>query len=218
MIGDRDIETLDIGFTAVATEINEGREVWFNRGSLFEAIKASIAMPLIFAPVERDEQVLVDGGLINPVPVAPTLNAGTHRTIAVRLDGPTEEIDRDRDSEDERHKSGSGLVSDSESESESESESDNIRERIARFVDNLIPGKSNDEPESLNAIEIALQSIDTMQRTIAHMKLAVYGADLEVQLPENLCTFLEFHRARELIETGYRRTEAALKRAGADFV
>ena len=81
-----------------------------------------------------------------------------------------------------------------------------------------MPQTSNDEPESLNAIELALQSIDTMQRTIADMKLAVYGPDLEIRMPENLCNFLDFHRARELIEAGYRRTEAALSNAEGSLV
>jgi NTE family protein len=197
MIADRDIESLDIGFTAVATDINEQQEVWLNRGSLFEAIRASIAMPLIFEPVEHGHRTLVDGGLINPVPIAPTLNADTSRTIAIRLDGIAAEPEVDR------KKKGEGRTPDS----------DDIREKIARFIDDLMPQGSRDEPESLNAIELALQSIDTMQRTIADMKLAVYGPDLEIQMPGNLCSFLDFHRGRELIEIGYRRTEAALSNA-----
>lgn len=202
MIGDRNIETLDIGFTAVATEINRGREVWINHGPLFEAIGASIAMPLIFAPVERGDSVLVDGGLINPVPIAPTLNADTSRTIAVRLDGPAEEFEKKKPAR----------------EKDDNADSQSMRETISRFIDDLIPRKTDTGPASLNAIEVALQSIDTMQRTIADMKLAVYAPDLQIRMPENICSFLDFHRARELIDIGYRRTEAALRNASDGLV
>jgi NTE family protein len=194
MVGDRDIEDLGIGFTAVATEINERREIWLNRGPLFAAIQASIAMPLIFAPVERGNLVLVDGGLINPVPIAPTLNAGSSLTIAINLDGPAE-----------RQPEGS------ESHASDEPDSETVTERLSRLVDDVMPKKSRGEPEPLSVVELALRSIETMQRTIANVKLAVYSPDLTIQMPGNLCTFLEFHRARELIDFGYRRTKDVLR-------
>jgi NTE family protein len=198
MVADRDIEELDIGFTAVATEIQDQREIWLNRGRLFEAVQASIAMPLIFAPVKRGDLVLVDGGLINPVPIAPTLNADTHLTIAVDLNGPAETLDGDRN----------------EARQERESSSNAIGEKISQFVGDIMPRKPADRSTSLSALELALQSIDTMQRTIAQMKLAIYRPNLTIQMPTNLCTFLEFHRARELIDFGFRRTEETLQKNG----
>jgi NTE family protein len=198
MVGDRDIETLDIGFTAVATEINEGREIWLNRGPLFAAIRASIAMPLIFAPVERGELLLVDGGLINPVPIAPTLNSDTAITIAVDLNGPPERLGPAQEESADDDSAGSA----------------NLRERLTNFIDDMIPHKGDDKSGPPGAVDLALRSIDTMQTTIARMKLAVYSPELTVRMPANLCTFLEFHRGTELIEFGYRRTEEALKRAG----
>ncbi len=195
MIGDRRIEDLEIGFTAVATEINNKREVWLNRGSLFEAIRASIAMPLIFAPVERGDLVMVDGGLINPVPIAPTLNDITANTIAIDLNGRVEQLDVDKKEEGE-----SGAVA--------------IRERITNFIDDLIPKTAREDAGPPGAIELALRSMDTMQSTIARMKLAAYSPLLTIEIPRNLCTFLEFDRGPEIIEFGYRRTEQALERSG----
>jgi NTE family protein len=72
LVGEHRIEDLPpIGCTAVATCLNDQREVWFNRGSLFKAIRASIAIPGIFAPVRDGDRILGDGGLVNPVPIAP---------------------------------------------------------------------------------------------------------------------------------------------------
>ena len=85
LIGDSRIEELDRGFTAVATDIAEQREVWINKGSLFQAIRASSAVPGVFSPVELEGRTLVDGGLVNPIPIAPTLNDSTDLTIAVNL-------------------------------------------------------------------------------------------------------------------------------------
>ena len=195
MVGDRQIEDLDIGYTAVATEINDKREIWLNRGSLFEAIRASIAIPLIFAPVEQGDLVLVDGGLINPVPIAPTLNDSSANTIAIDLNGRAEQLEVADDGDDDN-----GPVA--------------LRERISRFIDDLIPKGERDDVGPPGAIELALRSMDTMQSTIARMKLAAYSPRLTIEIPRNLCTFLEFHRGAELIEFGYRRTERRSSAAG----
>ncbi|MGE0313856.1 MAG: patatin-like phospholipase family protein [Lautropia sp.] len=95
LIGEHDIESLPIGFTAVATDLSHAssnREVWFNRGPLFDAIRASIAVPTIFAPVRLGSRLLLDGGIVNPVPVGPTLNSLTDVTVAVDLNGRPEPI------------------------------------------------------------------------------------------------------------------------------
>jgi NTE family protein len=63
------IEDLPIPYCAVATDLTSGREVLFNKGSLFEAIRASITLPTFYKPVERDGMVLIDGGVINPIPL-----------------------------------------------------------------------------------------------------------------------------------------------------
>jgi NTE family protein len=193
MVGEQTIESLHIGFTAVATEINDKREVWLSRGPLFEAIRASMAIPLVFAPVERDGLVLVDGGLINPVPIAPTLNDDTGWTIAVDLNGRAEKLETVEPQ---------ALVSDRLLPQ--------LRARISKFIDDLVPRAASVEPHHPSAVELALRSMDTMQTTIARMKLAAYSPKLVIEIPRNICTFFEFHRAAELIELGYRRTEQAL--------
>jgi len=195
MVGEQSIEELPIGFTAVATEINDKREVWLSRGPLFEAIRASMAMPLIFAPVKREGLVLVDGGLINPVPIAPTLNDDTAWTIAVDLNGHAEQLEA---TQRDVAKADEPLL--------------RLRASISQFIDDLIPRMPRDEPGYPGAVELALRSMDTMQTTIARMKLAAYTPKLVIEIPRNLCTFFEFDRATELIEFGYRRTEEALSK------
>ena len=87
LVGDERIEDLPIGFTAVATELNRKREVWINEGSLFDAIRASIAIPMVFSPVVRDTQLLLDGAVLNPLPIAPTLSHSADMIVAVDVNG-----------------------------------------------------------------------------------------------------------------------------------
>jgi NTE family protein len=85
LIGDCSIQELPMPYTAVATELESGREVWLREGRLFDAIRASIAVPLLFTPFEHRGRRLVDGGLVNPIPVDAIFEAETDLTVAVDL-------------------------------------------------------------------------------------------------------------------------------------
>ena len=87
LLGDIHIENLPIPYTAVATDITARREVWFQRGSLVSAMRASIAIPGFITPVLLDGHLIADGGVLNPVPVEPTLPIPADITIAVSLHG-----------------------------------------------------------------------------------------------------------------------------------
>ena len=85
LIGDCAIQELPVSYTAVATDLESGGEVWLREGTLFDAIRASIAVPLIFTPFEHRGRRLLDGGLVNPIPVDATLEDATDLTVAVDL-------------------------------------------------------------------------------------------------------------------------------------
>ncbi|HMA24280.1 MAG TPA: patatin-like phospholipase family protein, partial [Gemmatimonadaceae bacterium] len=82
---DRNIEDLPIAFGAVATALHTGAEVWLRGGSTVDAVRASFALPGLFTPAVRDDVVLVDGGLVNPVPVSLARAMGAEIVIAVDL-------------------------------------------------------------------------------------------------------------------------------------
>lgn len=198
LVGDRKIEDLDKGFTAVATALDEEREVWLNDGSLFRAIRASTAVPGVFAPVELNGKTLVDGGLVNPIPIAPTLNDSTDFTIAVNLSGAESTLGQH----------------DEEKSEPAKSEADGgYREKISAFVNNLLDSEDA-KPVSPDAAELLVKSIDVMQGGIARLKLAAYAPDLVVDIPRDACSFFEFHRAEEMAQLGYERTCKALDNLG----
>src|SRR3546814_1524068 len=85
LIGSYQIESLPIPFTAVATDVHRQREVWLQRGPLFDAIRASIAIPTVFTPYRVDGRELVDGGLLSPMPMAATRMYSADWVVAVDL-------------------------------------------------------------------------------------------------------------------------------------
>ncbi len=87
LAGDVRIEDLPVPFTAVATDLHARREVWFQRGPLDLAVRASIAIPGVVAPAVVDGRLLVDGGLLDPVPIAPLASVPADVRIAVDLGG-----------------------------------------------------------------------------------------------------------------------------------
>ena len=87
LVGERQIEDLPISFTAVACELQSGREVWLSEGPLFDAIRSSCSLPIFFTPFKHGDKRLVDGGVVNPVPMAPVFHDQTDLTIAVNLGG-----------------------------------------------------------------------------------------------------------------------------------
>src|SRR6185312_343966 len=88
--GDVLIEELPMAFTAVATDLDREREVWLRRGSLFDAIRASIAVPTVFRPHHIKGHRMVDGALLNPVPVTPLIGIEADYLLAISVDGPAE--------------------------------------------------------------------------------------------------------------------------------
>jgi NTE family protein len=193
LIGDCDIEALPISFTAVATDLDSGQEVWLRSGKLFDAIRASIATPLVFTPVRHGERTLLDGAVVNPVPVAPTLDDDTDLTIAVDLSGPAEA----RPMPPPR----GARAGDS-----------SYRRRILKFVEAVRPARGAREA-SRGLLDVAFTSMQAMQDTIARLRLSAYSPDVMVEVPRNACGFFEFWRAEEMIALGRERAAQAFDKA-----
>lgn len=197
LIGPRNIEDLPLAYTAVASDLDASKEVWISSGSLFEAIRASIAFPTVFSAVEYRGRTLVDGGLLNPIPIAPTLRDSTDMTIAVSLGGfpKKRKLSVPRQKEPERN---------------------GYHQKIIDFIDSLSLIGHGDKEDDKNFFDIISQSIDAMQTTITKLKLATYSPDLLIEVPKDSCTIYEFDRASELIEIGRCEAEEALARMKSD--
>ncbi|HZX69748.1 MAG TPA: patatin-like phospholipase family protein [Rhodanobacter sp.] len=193
LIGDTLIEELPLAFTAVATDLDRGREVWLSRGNLFDAIRASIAVPTVFRPHHVGGRRLVDGALLNPVPVTPLIRSEADYVLAVSVDGPIETI---------------AAPAPAPAESESADET-SYRHRISEFINRLIP-RGESQPREPGTLDTLNQAMDLMQANLSRLRLAAYEPDLLIELPRNVASVYEFYRARELIERGRTQARKAL--------
>lgn len=215
MLGDTDIEQLPISFTAVATDIAREREVWLNSGSLFDAIRASIAIPIVFTPVRLQGRLLVDGGLLDPVPVAPTLTDDTDITIAVSLNGRVDDelSQATRPDALTRHAEGPGAVINHRLR---EALPETVGSWLQDWQDKLGLGTTDpnltpeQEARALGFIDIVSHSIEAMQGTIGRFRLAAYNPEHLIEVPVHACGIFDFHRAAEMIELGHDLAERTL--------
>jgi len=237
LIGEIRIEDLPISYTAVAVDLLAQREVWFSRGSLFDAIRASIAIPTVLRPHHYQGRTLVDGGLLNPVPITPTLRDLTDCTIAVDINAPAEtsgaatgatpvvasappeepciDVTFGSVAAALAASEGAATVADApESErpltAAADGEAQGMRQRIVEFINGLIEKREKRTVEP-GMLELFARSLDVVQETITRFKLAAQPPDLIIRVPRNVGAFYEFHRAAEIIEVGRQRTREALR-------
>ena len=220
LIGEMSIEHLPIAYTAVAVDLIAEREVWFSRGSLFDAIRASIAIPTLFRPHHYQGRVLVDGGLLNPVPITPTLRDLTNCTIAVDLNAPVESpehISADAPIDPAQVAAvsdGVPVVADAPpAENEEQPGAPSYKQKLTELLGGLLEKREKkvDEVVETSLLETFARSLDVVQATVTRFKLAAQPPDLLVSIPRNAAAFYEFHRAAELIELGRARMRAALR-------
>jgi NTE family protein len=196
LVGDRRIEDLPVEYTAVAADIKREKEVWLKRGSLFDAIRASISLPLFFTPFEMNGMTLLDGGILNPVPIAPTFEDHTDLTVAVNLGGAPS--------------ASSQPVLKSRPTDASDSAVNSMRKKINNFIEDLknLPQAGNSGGWKM--LSIADQTFDAMQGAIARQKLAAYPPDHTIMIARDVCGTLEFDRADEMIALGYETASRSL--------
>ena len=195
MVGEHRIEDLPISYTAVATDLARQREVWLTEGPLFDAIRASIAIPTIFTPHACKGMKLLDGGMLNPVPIAPTFKDMTDLTVAVNLNAS-------------RSKGDTAAIKGIRHKETKETEG--YRRYIKEFLDRFQDGPAAEHKSKLGLLELLGSSFETMQAAISSAKLASYPPDVLINIPRDACKAYEFDRAAELVELGYRMAGRAM--------
>lgn len=192
LIGHYDIEDLETEFTAVAVDLDRGREVWLDRGPLFDAIRASIAIPGVFAPHEYRGRTLIDGGILNPVPIAPTLRAINDLVVVVDVNAPAVHppplVQQREESDDD----------------------DSMLKRVREFMNGWRDNERNEKDERPGLMAVMMRALDTMEAAIARHHMAIFRSDIMVKVPKNTCFVHEFHRASEVIALGKKLAEEAL--------
>ncbi|ULE31352.1 patatin-like phospholipase family protein [Mycobacterium sp. IDR2000157661] len=212
ILGDVRIEDLPIPYTAVSTDLIAGKSVWLQRGPVDAAIRASIAIPGVITPHLLDGRLLADGGILDPLPMAPIAAVNADLTIAVSLagsesGGAEEPVDSGpRATSEWLTRVWRGTTSLFESaRAEDPDDSANEEELVDATKEVAVP--------KLGSFEVMNRTIDIAQAALARHILAGYPPDLLIEVPRSACRSLEFHRAAEVIEVGRELAATALDKA-----
>lgn len=227
------IEAVAIPFTAVATDLITGKEVWFQEGPLDAAIRASIALPTVITPVMINGRLLADGGLTNPIPTSATATVHADVTVAVSLAGadrqlesgsPSSESADARPAEewlDRFRRSATQVLdrdivrtiigrADGRRAAEPEASDDGVPEESEQLLEAAAAAAFEHAPPGLGLLGVVDLSLEAMQNLVTRYRLAAYPPDLLITISRTACRTLDFHRANEMIELGRRATMEAL--------
>jgi NTE family protein len=203
-IGRSNMESLPVPFATVSTDVLTGKEVVTRRGDLIDAIRASIAIPGIFTPVCRDGLVLVDGGLVNPVPVSVARDLGADFVIAVDLNrGALARKPRPQPRADAAERAVSNPLL------------KRIDNKMRQFDAAMLKSARKwllreDMP---NIFDVLGNSLRIIEAQIADTRLKIDPPDLLIRPSVGNLNFMEFHRASEVIRAGTLAAKEALAKA-----
>lgn len=197
-IGDGPIESLPVRFGAVATDLYTGEEVWLCEGPYMTAVRASSGMPGLFAPTWHAGRWLIDGGVVNPVPVSMCRAFGADVVIAVDLSRSVTNVTK-RAQEGPPHAHATQPAASAEGTA--------ILKKWSGLVDGLVESFRAKRTEP-GLLEVMSSSVNIMQDRITRSRLAIDPPDLVLRPDLADFQLMDFHRAREAIEIGRQRVEA----------
>jgi NTE family protein len=182
------IEKMNIPFVAVATDILNEKEVVFRSGSFYEAIRASIAIPTIITPAKYNETILLDGGVLNPIPIEHVIRNGNDILVVVNLYG-------DKRNELE--------ISTSLSKNQNPSKLDGLLNTISKLI---ITG----DKRSLGYLSLLSATTSAMIHKIAKQNIEIHKPDILINIPCDTGDTFDFHKADELIKLGEMAAREAI--------
>ena len=213
ILDDVDIDQLPVPYGAVATELGSGREVWLRHGKMPDAVRASCALPGIFRPAVRDGVLLVDGGLVNPVPVSMCRALGADIVIAIDLSWGKLGVYRNRSRD-----KGGGKEADQDALPDGTVEMPVAPREMPGWLGRLGRGwmartakkveqTVRDQIKMPSILEVFSTSLDIVEMRVARSRLS--GDPADVLLTPLLPGFgtMEFHRAQEAIDEGRASVE-----------
>lgn len=222
ILGDAVIEDLAIPFTAVATDLIAGKSVWLQRGPVDAAIRASIAIPGVIKPHVLDGRLLADGGILDPLPMAPLAAVNADLIIAVSLGGDdptrstpepipgpgptTERLSR-------MWRNTTALLDTTTARSLLDTPA--AKTVLSRFANDGVEVDDHDDHTEtvvprLGGFEVLNRAIDIAQAALMRHTLSAYPPDLLIEVPRTVARSLEFHRAEEVIDIGQELAAVAL--------
>jgi len=196
VVPDCDIEDMRIPFNAIATDIHTKKEVVLDKGSMYDAIKASVAIPTVVTPVKRGDAKLIDGGVTNPVPVRHVLRNNGDILVVSNANSSIPYTHPEKNDEKAKEAQQSYM------------------QQINSFKkawSKLLPGSSTPS-EKLGYFELLNRSIDLMQDKMTDLILEHYKPEISVSISRDAASTFEFYKAKELIDSGRKAIEQNIKK------
>jgi len=197
---DRTIETLPRQFGAVAVDLDSGEEVWIRKGSMLGAVRASSGLPGLFTPMLHDGRWLIDGGVLNPVPVSMCRALGADYVIAVNLSRPSAKSGR---------RKRKNVVKPPHHEGSTPEEGAELFARWSGLLENFMNSIRTDrQPDEPGMIDVIYATMSIMQDQISSNRMIGDPPDLVVTPHLDQFHLMDFHRAAEAIEAGRAAVES----------
>jgi len=187
------IEDLDKQYATVATSLGTGREIWLTKGAVLEAVWSSIALPGLFPAIKNNDKWLVDGGLVNPVPVSVCRALGADIVIAVNLNGDI--VGKHIHKQSSVKNQSSGVVG-------------KITDLVSNYASSVFPAANKEQPPSL--FDAIASSVNITQDRITRSRMAGDPPDILLSPKLAHIGLLEFYRAEEAIDEGYECVQRML--------
>ncbi len=196
VIKDCQIEDFDIAFSCNAVDYKTGEEVIFREGSLYAAIRASGSIPTVFQPAKFHRHELIDGGVLNPVPISLLKNFGQNLVMVVGLNGPDSAII----APPKKDRQGRSFIS----------MPSWLRDYRNKMLQYFPEQEKEEKSTSLSSFNLMTRAFDLLQDRFCELLVAQYPVDIVVHVARNQAGTLEFHRAAELIEIGRQKAIMAI--------
>ena len=222
VIGDVKFKDLKIPLAVVATDVNTGDEIVIKEGSVIEAVRASISIPAIFMPVKLNNRFLIDGGIVNPVPVNVVKDMGATFVIACnvihKLQGGRPIVSTKRQklplpiSKIQIKNAALSALNNKIDKLllENKDKIENFQKFIDGFKEKIYRGAQKVDPNTPSMFDSIIQAIYAMEYEIA--KLKVKKADIIITPNTRHIAALEFYRGKEAIAEGYKAAKEALSK------
>ncbi len=192
LLGDVQIEDCAIPYTAVVTDLVSKKELWMREGSLFKAIRASVAIPTIVTPVYTDTQILVDGGVLNPMPIEPVLEYDYDLLMVVNTHAEIPYTNHYKQTQEELKDAAVY-----------ESRLALFRKKWSKFLANTAPGSAAvPRIERLGSMTLLNRAVDLMENRIIELSIEKHRPDIVIPVSREVCSMFEFYKAKETIEAG----------------
>jgi NTE family protein len=183
-IPDMNIEDMPLPFAAVATDIINEKEVVFTRGSFYEAARASIALPAVFTPVKYKDTILLDGGILNPVPIDHVVRKPGDMLVVVHLFGKNKITTTEEDA-------GKGYLN-------------GLKKTLTTLI-------STGDKHSMGYYSLLRKTSSAMIRRMAELAIEKHKPGLVIDIPHDSANTFDFYKVKEFIELGQNETKKALE-------